>query len=201
MNIDKLIFVDLETTGFDPEVNQIMQISAVDCFTGEIFNEYVRFRTNHMNSRALEINHYNEDLWEEKAITQKKAFYAFQEWLSKRLYYTRTNKKGEEYNTAMIAGHNLSCFDINFLKEWECMFCDSLHIDYACFDTLQLARWLLPELDSHSLERLCYYYEIDVEDLHNSLTDVLCNVKIAYKILSDMVTAPKWHRSLYERIK
>lgn len=198
MNLDKLIFVDLETSGFDIERHQIIQISAVDCFTGEKFNRYVRFNIEFANHRALEINHYSEQksLWEKYGVTQKKAFYAFQEWLSKRAYYTRTNKDGKDFNTSLIAGHNLACFDMTFLREWECMFSDSLNIDYVFYDTLYLARWTLLQLNSHSLESLCKYYKIETKGLHDSMEDVLCNVKVAHRMLEDIGITHKWCQDL-----
>ena len=195
MNYDKIVFVDLETSGFDTERQDIIQVSAVDCFTGEKFNEYVRFKINEANPRALELNSYDEDLWDEKAISQRRAFYTFQDWLSKRRYCIR-KKNEEEYQTTILAGHNIGCFDIPFLREWEYRFSESLKIDYAHYDTLPLARWILPELDSHSLESLCKFYKLESKGMHDSLTDTLLNIQVAYNILKRIGIQPKWHPSL-----
>ena len=196
MNYDKVIFLDLETSGFDPEQHEIIQVSAVDTYNGERFNEYVRFHVNWANSRALEVNHYDEKVWEQKAVSQKQAFYNLKEWLSRRKYYNRKTKNGDTFEVALIAGHNLQAFDSLFVREWECMFCDELGIDYAYYDTLQLARWVLPGLESHSLESLCKYYGIETKALHNSLQDVLANIKIAYKLLQRIGMPPPWHKDL-----
>lgn len=198
MNLDKLIFVDLETSGFDPERHEIIQISAVDCFTDKKFNQYVNFDVELASRDALELNHYweNESLWEEKGITQKEAFYKFQDWLSERMYQVRKRKDGTTFNTCTVAGHNLVGFDIKFLKEWECSYCDTLNIDYAYYDTLYLARWVLPDLESYKLESLCKHYEIETKGLHDSMKDVLCNVKVAYKMLESIGITPKWCKNL-----
>lgn len=199
MNYEKVIFVDLETSGFLPEIQEIIQVSAIDTVTGDSFNEYVKFKASNANPKALEMNSYNEDIWAEKAISQSRAFYNFQEWLSKRLYYTRTRKDGNEFQTAVLAGHNIEKFDMLFLREWECRFSDKLNIDYVCYDTLQLARWILPELHSHSLESLCNYYEIETKSLHDSLKDTLVNIDVAYRILEEIGRKPKWHPCLISK--
>lgn len=198
MNLDKLIFVDLETSGFDPEQYEIIQVSAVDCFTGKKFNQYVKFDVKTASRSALETNHYweNEKLWEEKGLTQKEAFHKFQDWLSERMYQVRKRKDGTSFNTCTVAGHNLSGFDINFIREWENMCFGKLDIDYACYDTLYLARWVLPDLESHRLESLCEYYGIETKGLHNSMKDVLCNIKVAYKMLESIGITPKWCKNL-----
>lgn len=185
MNYEQLIFFDLETSGLIPSEHDIIQIAAVDAVSGDTFERLVRFKLSNASQKALEINHYNPDLWAEKAVSQRTAFLDFKLFVQEHAKQKRISKKtGEEYCVAVMAGHNIDKFDMEFLKDWEKRFGDRLTIDYACYDTLQLARWLLPDKEKgYNLQDLADFFHLNTDNLHNAIDDVYLNMKIAGKLI------------------
>lgn len=123
-------FVDLETTGLDPELHEIIEIGAVrvDPTLGtEIGRYHVLVLPEHIETaspKALRVNGYDPERWAEEGIALDLAIEGLSRWIA----------------GATIAGHNAATFDVPFLRvafrkaevDWpEC--------DYHVLDTCALA--------------------------------------------------------------
>lgn len=184
MNYDSVLFFDIETSGLIPEEHDIIQIAAVDPITGDEFEQLLRFKTGNASKEALKINGYNEELWDERAVTQRKGFQLFRKFIEDHATQTRISRKtGKEYKVAVMAGHNIDKFDMQFLRMWEQRQNGYLPIDYACYDTLQLARWVMPDLKGYRLEDLARHFDVFDGKCHNALHDVKMNIKIAAHLI------------------
>ena len=67
-----------------------------------------------------------------------------------------------------IVGHNVT-FDYRFVKQWAVN--KKIPLELEAFDTLQLARRLLPGEQSKKLENLCEWFGIERENAHRALDD------------------------------
>ena len=200
MNYDNVIFVDLETSGLSPEDHDIIQIAAKDILTGDRFNQLMNFKLSNASPEALRINNYDEEKWAEEAVSQRKGYIDFREFLANHTGQERVNSKtGEKYAVAVLIGHNIDGFDMRFLKNWEArmkgLIGGRLPMDYACYDTLQLSRWLLPnKVTSYSLDSLVKYFGIDIErKSHDAMNDVEANIQVAARLI-DLLPGknPQW---------
>lgn len=191
MNFNELVFVDLETSGLDPEQHDIIQIAAIDVMSGDQFNALLNFKVCNASEEALKVNHYDPERWDREAIPQRKGYVEFMKFLADHAKQTRKNyRTGEEYNIAVLAGHNLEAFDMRFLKAWEVIMkqrgSSRLPMDYACYDTLQLARWMLPnKIERYTLDSLVSYFGIELErKSHDAFNDVQANIQVAARLIN-----------------
>ena len=72
-------------------------------------------------------------------------------------------------------------FDQNKIKE---RFESKYEIIYL--DTLHLVRRLYPQMYSFKQETLCKYFQIDIDQAHRALSDVICLEQLYQKILTDL---------------
>jgi len=166
----RLAFIDTETTGLDPTNNEIIEIAVKiidnDMYDVELMTysdiEYEfegKFKIRRMdlaNSKALEINGYNEEEWQGAYNWSKSAC----ERLLGRL-------KG-----CVVVGHNVQ-FDINFIRE-ECkrqgVYCPR----FTSLDTQGMAKFLWADFKSVSMDNIRKELPqwFDTEGSHRAMKDV-----------------------------
>jgi len=185
----------VETSGLDCKKHEIIQLAAYAPATEEYFNEYIQFDVSKADKTALEINHYNEELWKKKAIDKVSACSKFRDFLCEHKSVERISKKNKKYAVAVLSGHCAAKFDMPFLIE---MFqsCDEfLPADFRCYDTMQLALWGLRDLMDYTLEGLTKHFDIcsHGEKFHDAFIDVRYNATVAaYLLRSLRAPMPGW---------
>lgn len=96
---NRLLFIDTETGGLDPHKHSLLTIGVVvwDEKLGELYSdEYAVFSDTYtITKSALRINHFNEELHREKAISSKEIVRKFHEIKSN--YF-------QEYNAIPLLG-------------------------------------------------------------------------------------------------
>ena len=162
---DYVVF-DIETTGFRPGLDEIIEISAVKVKDNQVIDEYstlvrpsiripvsatrVNGITNQMVSDALEI---------------EEAMAGFIEFI------------GDE----ILVGHNIHSFDTNFIYDAAMeAFQEGIYNDYI--DTLYMAKSCLPQLSHHKLGDISEYFGISTEGAHRALNDCIMNQKCYEKM-------------------
>jgi DNA polymerase III epsilon subunit-like protein len=176
------IFFDTETGGLLPE-NPTIQLASVvvdDATWKEIetFECKIKFSEDECDRKALEMNHYDRDVWAKEAVLRHIAvgkFIAFTKpYLSIQMISQRT---GRPYQVGKLAGHNALTFDLPRLRELfgTAFFPFSYHVK----DTLQRALWYFdehPEVkrpESLKLGVLCAAMSIPEDGVaHDALADV-----------------------------
>lgn len=153
---DNYTVIDIETTGLDSSLDDILEISAV------------KVRNNTIADSFSSLVHYAEELpefiIELTGITNDMVKDAPSLDIVLNNFY---NFIGND----ILIGHNVN-FDINFLY-------DNLkknankYLSNDFVDTLRLARKVIKELDHHRLSDLLSYYKIDNSNQHRALAD--CN--------------------------
>lgn len=157
------ISLDLETTGFDPGKDQIIEFGAVkfDLKGNQIDTLQMLFNPG-FNLPPI-IKHItgisDEDVKNAPQFPEK----------SKELQ--------EFIGDLPIVGHNIQ-FDTNFLKA------NGLELENAEYDTMEFTGILFPQLNSYSLEILSEYFQLLHEDKHRALDDAMASMELFLKLIS-----------------
>lgn len=138
------IYLDLETTGLDPESNEIAQIAAATD-SGHEFECKVMFDRRKASEDALAMGWYDADVWTREAVTLDEAIRTFGDWL-RSIEPNRWNRK--------LIGHFAAEFDKPFLLAACKQVGYKFPADYRVQDSMQLALWLLPGRRSYKLPDL-----------------------------------------------
>lgn len=168
---DNYIVLDLEMTGLSPKVDKVIEIGAVRVREGRQGETYSTFVNPYMPipEKVIRLTGITDEMVCEKGISQDEAIQALLEFI------------GED----VIVGHNI-VFDYSFLKQWAVNKKRPLEL-MAC-DTLKIARVLLPEVESKTLESLCAHYHIERRQAHRALDDTVETGILFEKLKEELAT-------------
>lgn len=165
--------IDLEMTGLSPKTDRIIEIGAVKVRDGKIADTYAMLVNPEMKipERVVELTGITDEMV----------------------------KNGEELDKAVqglidfigddvIVGQNVQ-FDYSFLKQWSVN--HKIHLELKAYDTLKLARKLLPAEQPKTLEALCSYFEIKRENAHRALDDTIETKELFDKLLELLQVSKK----------
>ena len=177
MKNKKLAFVDIETTGFDVENQEIIEIACViiqqnNAILGDIVEEF-EFKIKPQNienadPEALSINGYNEADWLFASSLQQ-AMQTF----------------AEKTKDCIFVAHN-AAFDWAFIAKAFSTTGIENQMFYAKIDTISFAFAKLHEntkITRYSLGALCDYFEITNDRAHTALADTRATLEVYKKLL------------------
>ena len=197
---EKLIFIDLEAVGHDPEQHPIMQLAAVAVDSSirevETFESKIHFDETMADAKSLSANRYSREVWEREAVSAWTAAGRFSRFLRRHATFDMISKDGRLYQVAQLAAHNGECFDGPFLHAWYRklgLFCPAR---YMVLCTKQRALWLFDENKSltppadFKLGTLCEYFgvRLPTEDAHDAFNDVRATVELYRKMTRTEMT-------------
>lgn len=161
------VCLDLETTGLAPKTDRIIEIGAVKIKDQTVVEEYstlVNPRTE-IPARITELTGITGEMVRDMPCVEGavSGFLDFCEDLP-------------------LLGHNL-LFDYSFIKHSAVNM--GLDFEKKGADTLKLARLLLPDLPSRSLQNLRLYYGIAQGDAHRALEDAQTTWKLYEKLKAE----------------
>ncbi len=167
------VLFDIETTGLSPEDDAVVELSAIKVANGNVIDEFSKLVNPcmHIPYTASSINGITDDMVKDAPTIDiaLKDFISF-------------------IGNDVLVGHNIIRFDLKFIQRDAVRFYGKkIHNDYV--DTLVIARRYLPELESHSLESLSYYYDISYDGAHRALADCHINKKV-YDNLANAIANP-----------
>lgn len=148
------VVIDLETTGFDPKCNEILEIVALRYENNEKIAEFSKLiKVSFLPSFITEFTGINEDMIKNcNDISQ--TLKEFDDFL----------KSGD-----ILVAHNAH-FDINFLYDnFMCYLNKPFSFDFV--DTMRLSKLINQELAHHRLKDLCNQYNICYENAHRGEKD------------------------------
>ncbi len=170
----ELVAIDLETTGFDPATDAIIEVGAVRLLDGRILEEYSSL-VNPGISIPANITQLTgirtEDVLSAPTIAQI-------------LPAIRTFA-----GNVPIVGHNVG-FDLNFLQRHNILQ-NNLRVD-----TYDLASILMPRAPRYTLSSLTNDINIDLENAHRALDDARASALLYWMLWQKMLTLP--YATLYE---
>ena len=162
---DVYVVFDIETTGFSPIHNRIIEIGAVKVRDGQILDRYSTF-VNPEVPIPFEIEKLT-------SINDAMVMEApkIEEVLPEFLAFCE--------GTVMVA-HNAS-FDMSFIRENAAR--QGFSTDYTYVDTMVISRVLLPNQNKHTLDALCKVFHISLENHHRAVDDAEATAHIFLKFM------------------
>lgn len=187
--MNKIIFIDTETGGVNPEKAALIQLSGIiriDKKDVEKFNFYIKpFENSEVTEKALEVQGRTlEELKTDKYVEEKEVYKQFVNLLDKYIdKYDRTDK-------FIVAGYNVR-FDIDILKAFFQRHGNNFlfsYLDSSMLDPLYSIRLLqiaevLPVLENNKLETWCKHFGIELK-AHDSLEDIEATKRLIGKLIS-----------------
>lgn len=160
---DAYVVFDLETTGFSPKVNQIIEIGAVKVVGGEIVDSFSEF----VNPKCP-IPYQIEQL---TGINEHMVMDAppIEEILPRFLAFCE--------GCSMVA-HNAD-FDMSFIEAKSAAL--GLKAEFTVLDTVALARVLLPHLGNYKLNNVAKHLGVSLENHHRAVDDATATGEIFVK--------------------
>lgn len=157
----KYVVIDIETTGFSPTYDSIIELGAIKIENGEIidtFHSLIKPNTQ-VNSFISSLTGISNKMLE-SAPTIHEPLRQFIEFVSDEI----------------VVGHNVH-FDANFiydntLREFDVFFKNDL------IDTMRISKKLLPELEHHQLYELINYFKIKYQEIHRAKSDCFYTYKV-----------------------
>jgi len=169
------VVVDLETTGFNPDFDEILEIGAIKIEAHEkvdTFNALVSVNKP-IPKNISKLTGINEDMIKDAGKPLDAVLLKFSEFLG----------------DLPIVGHNVD-FDKEFLQGAYAK-CGSPPIPNRCIDTLVIAKRLMRGVESYKLEALAVQLGIECKRSHRSLSDCETTGQLYRKLLNMMVVGVK----------
>ena len=163
--VDDYVLVDIETTGFSPVKDDIIEIGAIRVENNQIIQKY---------NQLIKINKNLEPfttrltgITDEMLQTGKKISDVLKEFIS----FT-----GKD----IIIGHNVT-FDLVFLS-YNCKKYLNYNLNNDYVDTLCMARRLIPNSINYKLGTLAEFFNVSYKGAHRGLKDV----EITYEVYNNL---------------
>ena len=182
MRTTDLAFVDIETTGLNSRMHEIIEIAVIRVKQTWILNQKptfekmfewsVKIKPEHLELAdpvALRINGYIASDWKESVTLQ----HALNEFI-------------EKTDGAIMVAHNVA-FDSEFINAKLFDFNIQNKMHYHRLDTVSFAFGKLysaPEVGRYSLGELCKYFGIVNEHAHSALSDAQADFELFKKLMN-----------------
>ncbi|MBR0152576.1 MAG: PHP domain-containing protein, partial [Lachnospiraceae bacterium] len=159
------VVFDLETTGFNAQEDQIIEIGAVKVEGGVITARFSEFVNPEMPipARITELTSITDEMVH-GAKTIRELLPEFFEFIG----------------DSVLVAHNAR-FDTGFIREKAKQL--GLAYDFTVCDTLGMARFLLPHLGRYNLGRLCREFGVDPGHSHRAVDDAEATVGVFLRLL------------------
>ena len=162
---DTYVVFDLETTGFSPIKDRIIEIGAVKVAAGEIIDRFSAF-VNPKRPIPFEITQLT-GITDEMVMESEDIETVLPQFL-------------EFAKEAVLVAHNAS-FDVRFIEQ-NCRYAE-LEANFISVDTVALARVLLPTLSKYKLNLVAKALGIPLENHHRAVDDAKATADIFMKFV------------------
>ena len=157
---DTFVVFDIETTGFSPVKNHIIEIGAVKVEMGSIVDRFSTF-VNPLEPipfRIEQLTGINDEMVVDAPVIEQ----VLPEFL-------------EFCGDAVLVAHNAQ-FDMGFIKENAKR--QGIKREFTYLDTMGIARMLLPDQAKHTLDAVAKTLKISLENHHRAVDDAECTAEI-----------------------
>ncbi|EPZ39204.1 DNA polymerase III PolC [Anoxybacillus ayderensis] len=151
---DTFVVFDVETTGLSAVYDTIIELAAVKVKNGEIIDRFESFANPHhpLSATTIELTKITDDMLKD-APDVEEVLEKFYHWI----------------DDCVLVAHNAT-FDIGFLNAGFKKI-NRGKVTNPVIDTLELARYLYPELKNHRLNTLCKKFNIELTQHHRAIYD------------------------------
>ena len=162
---ETFVVFDLETTGFSPDKNKIIEIGAVKVVGGVITDRFSTFVNPEVPIpfRIEELTSIKDDM----VIDAPK----IEEILPEFMKFC---------DGAIMVAHNAE-FDMSFIKKNSKD--QGIEREFTIIDTVALARILLPNLNRFKLDTVAKALNVSLENHHRAVDDAACTAEIFVKFI------------------
>ncbi|MHA6251261.1 PolC-type DNA polymerase III [Oceanobacillus sp. CAU 1775] len=160
------VVFDVETTGLSAVYDTIIELAAVRIKNGEIIDKFESFANPHkpLSDIIINLTGITDDMLVD-APEVDQVLKDFSSWI------------GDD----ILVAHNAT-FDIGFINQgFEKINLDKL--TNPAIDTLELARFLFPQLKNHRLNTLCKHLDIELTQHHRAIYDTEATAYMMWKFL------------------
>lgn len=163
---DPYVVFDIETTGFNPQRNNIIEIGAVKVAGGKITDRFSTFVNpkEPIPYRITQLTSITDDMVEDAPFIT--------EVLPKFLEFCEG---------CSLVAHNAR-FDTGFIKQKAADL--AIETDFTVLDTVAMARAQLPELGKFKLDHVAKALKVSLENHHRAVDDAECTAHIFLKLVS-----------------
>lgn len=157
------VVVDIETTGKNDAVDQIIEIGAIAVEDGNVtakFSALLKIDVP-LPKGIIELTGITDEMLRESGKDAKEALEGLKAFCG----------------DSELVGHNLASFDMNFLRR--AFSRNNLEMmRNKVTDTLKISRRKLDDCEDHGLAGLARYFKIEYDNLHRALDDCLLTYKV-----------------------
>lgn len=182
--------LDLETTGLSLDSDQIIEIAIKQFDTDKSFSSLVKpikKKGRYICDRIIEITGISNEMIEKDGISSKSA--------CEQLFNFIFENSLKDETPIFLLAHNGKRFDFVFIQRLFRAYTEyaisnginiinmiELYKRFKYIDTLHLARFVLPNNQSHSQKNLAIHYKLIQENAHRAMSDVY-DLEYIYKCL------------------
>ncbi|WP_396126275.1 PolC-type DNA polymerase III [Anaerobacillus sp. CMMVII] len=164
------IVFDVETTGLSAVYNTIIELAAVKIKNGEVIDRFESFANPHekLSNLIIDLTGITDDMLVD-APEIEDVLKDFKTWI------------GDD----TLVAHNAS-FDMGFINAGfrKIGYSDCVN---PVIDTLELARFLYPELKNHRLNTLCKKFDIELVSHHRAIYDAEATGYLLWKLVKESI--------------
>ncbi|MFS0590773.1 PolC-type DNA polymerase III [Cytobacillus horneckiae] len=165
---DTYVVFDVETTGLSAVYDTIIELAAVKIYDGEIIDRFESFANPHhpLSATTINLTGITDDLVE-NAPEVGDVLKKFYDWAE----------------DSVLVAHNAS-FDMGFLNVGY----KKIGLGKATnpvIDTLELARFLYPQMKNHRLNTLAKKFDVELTQHHRAIYDAEATGYLLLKMLKD----------------
>ncbi|RYG73922.1 PolC-type DNA polymerase III [Lentibacillus lipolyticus] len=164
------VVFDVETTGLSAVYDTIIELAGVKIHQGEIIDRFESFANPHhpLSQTTTDLTGITDDMVKD-APEVNEVLKDFYEWM----------------DDCILVAHNAS-FDMGFLNQ------GFQRIDYPkavnpVIDTLELSRFLHPELKNHRLNTMCKHLDIELTQHHRAIYDAEATGYLLWKLVQGLL--------------
>ncbi|XQY93547.1 PolC-type DNA polymerase III [Metabacillus sp. HB246100] len=163
------VVFDVETTGLSAVYDTVIELAAVKIQNGEITDRFESFANPHhpLSATTIDLTGITDDMVRD-APNVDEVLRKFKDWI------------GDD----ILVAHNAS-FDMGFLNVGYKKLLGEEKAKNPVIDTLELGRFLYPELKNHRLNTLCKKFDIELTQHHRAIYDAEATGYLLIKMLKD----------------
>ena len=194
----RLVFYDTETGGIEPRHPTIQVAASVWDANIETeldwFSVRLLFDPDLCQPEALDLNSYDEELWNDDALSPALGWGSFFEFLEKHRTKQLVSKQGNPYNVAVSGGHNVMAFDFPRVKNAAAKLGRFNPMWYYQLDSYPLAVAALHtgaiDAERLNLEALSDYFGLTTNDeFHDAVNDCRMAAQVCRKLVEALRNA------------
>ncbi len=181
MKLHDLVFVDIETTGLDARMHEIIDIAVVRVRQTWTDGESPRFDLIDEWSTKIQ----PENIASADPASLRIAGYTVTGWTGATTIVAALQEFAQKTDGAIMVAHNVA-FDAGFLDTAMARYEIKNTMHYHRLDTVSMAYAVLhstPDVGRYSLAELCKYFGIENKNAHSALADARADFELFKKLM------------------